>query len=288
MTMQTNTSLDYTTEHLNRNSIEWENRKALYGEKKPYCKKHFLVNDKEKNISKARCNSVKCKECRPRQKKRLLDKIARAGSHNKLLRHMVITVLGNEFRDKVSPDNSFSYAQEKWNHLRLLYKRNFGRNLSFVSLPRSQRDGYCHLHVLVGSYIPKKWLDWSCKKVGLGYAYIRYTDVQRLKGYLSKYWYKEHEWYIPENKKQYTCSRDIVLSDYEGFVPSDKWEFFEAVYYNGIIGCLEDVYCDRPPPVFDFGFYETLPHFETINSVYLKEWKTSSRLFHEKGIIVVM
>lgn len=275
--LENSTLLDYTTEHLNRNAKKWDERRALYGEKKPYCKKHFFVNDAEKKVSACRCNSIKCVECRPMQKKRLLTKVVRAGIHHKLTRHMVITCQGHDFREKYGPDESFEIAQSSWNHFRVLYEREFGHKLNYISLPRSQKDGYCHLHVMVGSYIPKEWLDKACENVGFGYSFIRYTDTHRLGGYLSKYWYKEHEWYIPENKNQYTTSRKIVLSDFED-PPREGWGFLEGCFYGGLINFIEEhfIHSDRPPPdpeKVQFGLYDCLPHFQAIWSNYKNEWK---------------
>jgi hypothetical protein len=113
-------------------------------------------------------------------------------------------------------------------------------------MPRSQSDGFCHLHVLVGSYISKDWLDKTLASINLGFPYITYVDIHRLANYLSKYWYKEHEWFIPENKKHYTRSADI---DFERYIPSSGWYFLAMPNSPFICGCDKIDYLYR---VMDF------------------------------------
>jgi hypothetical protein len=150
-------------------------------------------------------------------------------------RHLVITLPGHPFRSLFcNADESFDYAIKKFNEFRFLYKREFGNNLSYIFLPRAQSDGFCHLHVLVGSYIPKDWLDKTLNSINLGFPFITYVDIHRLGNYLSKYWYKEHEWFIPENKKHYTRSADI---EFDRFIPHGDWYFFAMPNNPYVCGC---------------------------------------------------
>jgi len=45
-------------------------------------------------------------------------------------------------------------------------------NISYICLYRSQEDGFCHLHILVSSYIAKDWLEKTMKSINLGYPFI--------------------------------------------------------------------------------------------------------------------
>jgi len=178
------------------------------GNGKIYCSRpHRLIE--------SRCKSFACGRCRPKKVSQLLKMTVRVGQSKKeLRRHLVITVPGKEFRQKVSADESFDYMTKKFKSFKRAYKREFGRNLEYISFHRSQEDGYCHLHVLCGSYIDNKWMTKALARCGLGFGSIGYCDIHRLRNYLSKYWWKEHEWWIPENKQHFSKSRGINFDDY--------------------------------------------------------------------------
>jgi hypothetical protein len=262
------TLLDKTTEHLKQNSLLWKKRKVHYNGVNDYCNENFLYNRDNDFLKPANCKCYNCDRCRPKKKYDLLKNIVRAAERHNLRRHLIITLPGYPFRSLFCNCNeSFDYCMKKFNEFRVLYKREFGRNLSYICLPRSQEDGFCHLHILVGSYIPKDWLDKTLKNINLGYPFITYVDVQRLSNYLSKYWYKEHEWYIPKNKKHYTRSADIEL---ESFTPDSSWYFIGVpnnIYTAGsdvidcIYRCLDWINPIHNPPPFNIMlglFYEDL------------------------------
>ncbi|NHJ87712.1 MAG: hypothetical protein FK734_19780 [Asgard group archaeon] len=229
------TLLDKTIEHLKQNNDLWKERKARYDGVNDYCKENYLYNSNSDVLHEAKCKCYNCERCRPIKKYDLLRNIVNAAEKHKLRRHLVITLPGYPFRSMFcNVDESFDYAMKKFNEFRVLYKRKFGRNLSYICLPRSQSDGFCHLHILVGNYIPKNWLDDVLKRINLGFPYITYVDIPRLGNYLSKYWYKEHEWYIPKNKKHYTHSADIEL---EKFYPHPDWYFFNMPKGPYVMGC---------------------------------------------------
>jgi hypothetical protein len=219
------TLLDYTTEHLRQNSEthpDVQERIIRYSNVSPGCGHSLLYNPKEHVLKKSHCNCFSCSQCRPRLQRQLLNSIVSLAEKHHLTRQLIITVPGVEFRSKVSPDESFAYASKKFNDFRTLYKRRFGHNLEYIALMRSQDSGYCHYHILVGAYIPKKWLDQTMNSLKLGFPYIDYVDVHRLGAYLSKYWYKEHEWFIPKNKRHYSHSAGLTI---DKFASPDPWYF---------------------------------------------------------------
>jgi hypothetical protein len=219
------TSLDYTKEHLRQDSEvhpDVQMRIIRYSKVSPGCGHSLLYNPREHIIKKSNCNCYACTHCRPRLQKQLLKNILSLAVAHQLTRQLIITVPGAEFRSKVSPDESFTYASKKFNDFRTLYKRAFGHNLVYIALMRSQESGYCHYHILVGGYIPKSWLDQTMHSLKLGFPYIDYVDIQRLGAYLSKYWYKEYEWFIPKNKRHYSHSTGLTIGR---FVSPDLWFF---------------------------------------------------------------
>ena len=233
-----------------------------------YCNENYLYNSESDTLHEAKCKCYNCERCRPIKKQDLLKNIVNSAEKHNLRRHLIITLPGYPFRSLFyNADESFDYAMKKFNEFRVLYKRSFGKNLSYICLPRSQSDGFCHLHILVGDYIPKDWLDDVLKRINLGFPFITYVDIQRIGNYLSKYWYKEHEWFIPKNKKHYTHSADIKL---EEFVSSSNWYFFVMPKNPYVMGCDKVDYIYRcmdfvnpyhNPPSLDFmlsGFYKDL------------------------------
>lgn len=260
------TLLDKTTEHLKQNEILWNKRKARYSGINDYCKEHYMYNPELDSLHEIGCKCYNCERCRSKKKYDLLKNIVNSAERYKLRRHLVITLPGYPFRSLFcNADESFDYAMKKFNELRVLYRREFGKNLSYICLPRAQSDGFCHLHVLVGDFIPKDWLDKTLDSINLGFPFITYVDVHRLGSYLSKYWYKEHEWCIPEHKKHYTRSADIEL---EHFVPSGGWYFLALPNSPYVLGCDKIDYIYRcmdflnpyhnPPPMdlMLYGFYK--------------------------------
>lgn len=253
------TLLDKTVEHLKQNEIQWKERINRYDGVNDYCNENYMYNYEFDVLHEAKCKCYNCERCRPIKKYDLLNSIVKAAEKNNLRRHLVITLSGYPFRSLFcNADESFDYAMKKFNEFRVLYKRCFGNNLSYICLPRSQKDGFCHLHILIGNYIPKDWLDNVLKRINLGFPFITYVDIQRLGNYLSKYWYKDHEWYIPENKKHYTHSTDIEL---ESFVPSRSWYYIglpRAPFIAGsdrvdcIYRCLDYINPYHNPPPLDF------------------------------------
>jgi hypothetical protein len=258
--------LDYTKEHLRQESVvhpDVKARIARYSSASPYCGCSLLYNASKHLLKKTRCGCYSCSRCRPHLQKWLLNRITTLAEIHHLTRHLIITVPGEEFRLKVSPDESFSYAARKFNDFRTLYKREFGHNLEYIALPRSQKSGYIHYHILVGSYIPKDWLDNTMVSLKLGFPFIDYVDIHRLGAYLSKYWYKEHEWYIPKGKRHYSHSAGLNI---DNFVSSDDWYYMGFSIHSNIyspssidrvagwIECLSGY-----PPPFDYlvsAFYD--------------------------------
>jgi hypothetical protein len=143
------TLLDKTGEHLKQNNDLWEKRKARYKNTNDYCNENYLYNSESDVLHEAKCKCYNCERCRPIKKYDLLRNIVNVSEKHNLRRHLVITLPGYPFRSLFcNADESFDYAMKKFNEFRVLYKRNFGKNLSYICLPRSQSDGFCHLHIL--------------------------------------------------------------------------------------------------------------------------------------------
>lgn len=180
-----------------------------YNTLKHYCCDHYIYHPGEK-LYQNYCKSFRCPICRRFMINNYLKRVVNIATENKLFSHFVITLPGKRFRSHVTPDQSFKYITNKWNLFNNRYKKAFRHKLKYVLFNRSTKDGYAHLHILT-EFIPIGWITEVIPKLRLGYFKIKYVQIHRLKNYLSKYWYKEHEWYIPKFKRHFSTSRSITL-----------------------------------------------------------------------------
>src|SRR5262249_21720120 len=80
------------------------------------------------------------------------------------------------------------YIRECWRKMRVLLAREFNGTLPFVGVLEFQADGVAHLHVLLGRFIPQKWLSLAWQSIGGGKIVdIRFVDVHRVSAYLAVY-----------------------------------------------------------------------------------------------------
>lgn len=232
---------------MNEVMVERENR---YRTVNNTCGEIDYFDIRHNKIKDNKCCRFTCGRCRDKSISRTLNNVVKNAYKFGLFRHLVITCEGKEFRDKVTADESYDYLPKKWNSFKWLYYKEFYTEkvyyhffekgelikkkinnillkdfvkLKYISFFRSQLDGYAHLHILIGSFIPKEWVEKVLRSLSLGWGRIKFVDIHRIRNYLSKYWYKTHEWFIPENKKHFSTSREIKLNDYE----VDKYNYFK-------------------------------------------------------------
>ena len=139
---------------------QWNYRKKVYSNANRYCAKDKIYNKRGHTIENAGCKCYSCSTCRPKRKKRLINAVINASTEYGLCRMATITLKGKEFRNNVSPDDSFSYAMKKFNSFREYVKRyNHNVKMEYVNFVRSQsNNGYCHLHILQDIWLPKSVL----------------------------------------------------------------------------------------------------------------------------------
>lgn len=258
-------SLDYpyrTT--ATRNAEEWSKRQEKYQNSSRYCGSGFYFNIESHKLVRSSCKMFSCSNCRDKKVRNILDKTTKYAMTFDLTRFLTFTLGGVNRRSYVSPVESFSYMMAKFVEFRILYKREFGENLDYICFPRSHKDGYCHLHILVNKYIPKSWLNDVMARIQLGNCNIKYVDAHRVGGYLHAYLNKKiHEWYLPKGKRHYTTAGSVEL---ERFEPVDFWVYID-VGVGGTkyaeVNCVHvniDWWTKYPPP-FEFllsEFYSNL------------------------------
>ncbi len=171
-----------------------------------------VVKDKGKkyrHFARLGCKSWDCPICGPKKASRLRRAIIEKAQEKKLKRFLTLTLDPR----KCTAEQSVSYIRQCWHKFRTYLKRFCGRTISFITILELQRSGYAHLHVLVDSYIPQKWIQGAWQAIGGGkYVNIKFVDIHRIAGYLSKYLTKDLLLTQFRSKtRRYTTSRGIKL-----------------------------------------------------------------------------
>lgn len=240
----------------------WEFRKRYYNTLPRYCMTNIIFdrNDPEK-MAHVGCNRLSCPRCRSKLKNHLLDRIVAVATGYGLLRELILTCPGGQWRKNHDSNDSFPWMNKKFDSFKVLYERKTGKKLQYIKLPRSQKSGYCHSHILIDQYIPQSLIEDIIKRVGLGKIYkIKLRDIQRLGSYLKNEFFKDHEWYIPVGMHHISSSMNVLDDGYRRSIfrmwlpgggnycmivfgryvpPHIKYDFVYDVVQN---------HADRPPP----------------------------------------
>ena len=163
--------------------------------------------------SRLLCQCYRCERCRPRKLRRVRSRIADIATEKKLLRFVTLTLDPKKIPEE---ERSDKYLRETWRKMRVLLARRFGSSIHFVAVLEFQKSGIAHLHVLVGVYIPQEWLSSAWQSVGGGKIVdIRYVDVHRIAGYLTRYLAGDKVEHtlslLPVRARIFSCSRSILL-----------------------------------------------------------------------------
>ena len=172
-----------------------------------------IYSYRKNEVRSCYCDQFSCARCRPYLKQKLLEKIEFEVADKGLYNHLMITTAGKEYRDKNDFQKSFKDMSKTWNKIRgaiAYYLKKRGKRFSYIQLPRSQRSGYCHPHILTNAFIPKKVLEKILNRYD-NTGFFRIKQNKDVTNYLMLDFKKDHEWYIPTERKHFTCSRDIDL-----------------------------------------------------------------------------
>lgn len=161
--------------------------------------------------SRLLCQCYRCERCRPRKLRRVRSRIAEIATEKKLLRFVTLTLDPKKIPEEARSDK---YLRETWRKMRVLLARRFGSSIHFVAVLEFQKSGIAHLHALVGVYIPQEWLSSAWQSVGGGKIVdIRYVDVHRIAGYLTRYLAGDKVEHtlslLPVRARIFSCSRSI-------------------------------------------------------------------------------
>lgn len=166
--------------------------------------------------SSLKCGCWSCGRCGPKKLKRFKAAIIREAEENgNLTRFLTLTL--------AHPDIGFCelrrwirYLRSCWNKFRVYLKRKYRDPVSFIcvlELRSKSNRLHPHLHLLIDRFIPQRWISEAWQAVGGGkIVVIKYVDVHRVSGYLSKYVTKEMlTSEFPSYVRRFTTSRDIQL-----------------------------------------------------------------------------
>jgi hypothetical protein len=212
------------------NSLSFSDIRSRYMGVNPGCgNSKFLYSLKDDSVHSVLCHSFSCERCRRIKKRllffRLLDVCVECDLHV----HTVITCAGDDYRSVHSIEDSYSDMAKAWNKLRLMIKYHMGNDFSYVAMPRAQKNGYCHYHILSNFVLNKSWLQTVLRRypifgfVGLG----RRRDPVR---YLCNDFFKDSEYYIPFGKRHFSVSRDVHVGtgDVDEFRKMESLLFFKS------------------------------------------------------------
>src|SRR5205814_9859108 len=104
------------------------------------------------------------------------------------------------------------YLNTVWRKMRVYLRRHLGKSLVYIAVVELQSNGTPHLHLLVGSYIHKSWINKSWQALGGGCATrIEYCDVHRVAAYLSCYVTDDSLRNLPDGTRRFSTSRGLCL-----------------------------------------------------------------------------
>lgn len=164
--------------------------------------------------------------------------IYREADKYRLQRLLTLTLPGDY---KGSFLDSVKYINEIWADLRVYLEREFIKNIDWIKIVEPQKRGAAHLHILISRYIPQAWISEIWSRLGGGKIVdIRFVDLHRISGYVSKYMTKE----MCSNKhgvyRRYGTSKGIHIMEKKP--PFDiEWKFIKDSIHAFWAGALSRI-----------------------------------------------
>ena len=154
------------------------------------------------------CKKWTCPFCGPSKAAKLRKAIIENAVERKMNRMMTLTLNPSV----CAAEESVEHIKKCWNKLRTYLRREFGRNISFLTVLEFHKSGYAHMHILVDQYIEQPWLSSTWQALGGGkIVHMKYVDIHRIAHYLSKYLTKQTFLNDYGKNRRYTTSRNMTL-----------------------------------------------------------------------------
>jgi len=163
------------------------------------------------------CHNFSCERCRRIKKRMMFFKILELCCEHDLRFHRVLTCAGAEYRASHSIEESYVDMAVAWHKLSKMidywFVKKFGNSVrfSYIVMPRSQKDGYCHYHIISNFNLYKPWIQSVIKR----YPVLGFVGVGKKQdpvSYLCNDFFKDSEYWIPVGKRHFSHSSDLDLS----------------------------------------------------------------------------
>jgi hypothetical protein len=159
-----------------------------------------------------RCKSYTCGRCGPRKIRQVRKRIAARAVEHGLQRFLTLTLDPKKLRPEWGVREKVAFLYAAWRKMRVYLQRRLGRSLAFIAVVELQGNGNPHLHLLVGSYLPKLWISQAWQALGGGWSTrIEYVDVHRVSAYLAKYVTDDSLRDLPAGTRRFSTSRGLAL-----------------------------------------------------------------------------
>lgn len=155
-----------------------------------WCGKYSVAGPTKQKLGRIgykrlRCRSLRCPRCRESKARDARKRIAEIASERQLTRFVTLTLDPSRIPQGTPSE---VYLHDCWRKMRVYLARRSGESVDFIAILEFHRSGIAHLHLLVGIFIPQRWLSEAWQAVGGGkLVYIRYVDVHRVAAYLTRY-----------------------------------------------------------------------------------------------------
>ena len=182
--------------------------------KKKNCGRYTLIGSVNQRYShhRLRCKSYACGLCGPKKIRQVRKRIVQRAVEHALQRFLTLTLDPKKMKHGLSTKEKIVYLYAAWRKMRVYLQRKLGKSLVFIAVLELQGNGNPHLHLLVGSYIPKRWISTSWQALGGGWATrIEYADMHRVAAYLSKYLTEDSLLNLPPRTRRFSTSRGLAL-----------------------------------------------------------------------------
>lgn len=164
-----------------------------------FCNKNKFVILKKDNLGKfysaisksIPCNSWSCPDCRIKKAKKLRWKLINVIQLNNLNHLFTLTLdpskIPNKYLGKVNSTGKYITYLFNWYITNL--KRKMRKEIKYVWVKEFQKNGVAHLHIVLNTYLPIKYLRSEWKRIGGG-AQMRIEEVKNINAvsiYVSNY-----------------------------------------------------------------------------------------------------
>jgi len=180
------------------------------------CGKRTLIGlvDGHYHHHRLRCKSYSCGRCGPRKVRQVRKRIVQLALKHRLRRFLTLTLDPHKMPPGLDTTGKIQYLQETWRKMRVSIQRKLGASLTFISVVELQGNGNPHLHLLIGSYLPKQWISSAWQALGGGWATrIESADLHRVAAYLAKYLTADSLRDLPPRTRRFSASRGLALFD---------------------------------------------------------------------------